>query len=81
MFELDSAVATGELLRAGGWTLLTAVNLMLFSLLHNPCSTTIYTIYRETRSAKWTTVATLLPVAMGVIVCFVVAQLWRLVGA
>ena len=33
---------------AGGWTLLTGVNLMLFSLLHNPCSTTIYTIYKET---------------------------------
>jgi ferrous iron transport protein B len=80
MFELDSVAATGELLRAGGWTLLTAVNLMLFSLLHNPCSTTIYTIYKETRSAKWTTVATLLPVVMGGTVCFLVAQVWRLVA-
>ena len=80
MFELDSVDATGDLLRAGGWTLLTAVNLMVFSLLHNPCSTTIYTIYRETRSAKWTTLATLLPVAMGVTVCFLVTQVWRLVG-
>jgi ferrous iron transport protein B len=78
MFELD-AVSIGELLRANGWTTLTAVNLMLFSLLHNPCSTTIYTIYRETRSVRWTTVATLLPVAMGVVVCFLVAQVWRLV--
>jgi len=81
MFELDSVVATGDILRAGGWTLLTAVNLMLFSLLHNPCSTTIYTIYRETRSLKWTTVATMLPVAMGVVVCFLVAQVWRLLIA
>jgi ferrous iron transport protein B len=81
MFELDSVVATGDLLRAGGWTLLTAVNLMLFSLLHNPCSTTIYTIYRETRSMKWTTVATLMPVGMGVVVCFLVAQVWRLIAA
>jgi ferrous iron transport protein B len=80
MFEFDSVNATGEVLRAGGWTLLTAVNLMLFSLLHNPCSTTIYTIYKETRSAKWTTVATLMPVAMGVTVCFLVAQVWRLVA-
>ena len=78
MFELDDAGATGELLRAGGWTLLTGVNLMLFSLLHNPCSTTIYTIYRETRSAGWTTLATLLPVAAGVTVCFLVTQVWRL---
>ena len=78
MFELDSVDATGQLLRAGGWTLLTAVNLMLFSLLHNPCSTTIYTIYRETRSAKWTTLAALLPVGMGLTVCFLVTQVWRL---
>jgi ferrous iron transport protein B len=80
MFELDSVQATGEVLRAGGWTLLTGVCLMLFSLLHNPCSTTIYTIYKETRSAKWTTVATLMPVAMGVVVCFLVAQVWRLLA-
>jgi ferrous iron transport protein B len=78
MFELDSLGATGDLLRMGGWTLLTAVNLMLFSLLHNPCSTTIYTIYRETRSARWTTVATVLPLVMGFVVCFLVAQAWRL---
>ncbi len=78
MFELDSANATGDILRAGGWTLLTAVNLMLFSLLHNPCSTTIYTIYKETKSVKWTTVATLMPVALGFVVTFLVAQIWRL---
>ena len=78
MFELDNVDATGQLLRAGGWTLLTAVNLMLFSLLHNPCSTTIYTIYRETRSAKWTTLAALMPVAMGVTVCFLLTQVWRM---
>ena len=78
MFELDSVSAVGDLLRAGGWTLLTGLNLMLFSLLHNPCSTTIYTIYKETGSAKWTTVATMLPVAMGLIVTFLVAQIWRL---
>ncbi len=52
MFELDSVEATGRSSQAGGWTLLTAVNLMLFSLLHNPCSTTIYTIWKETRSAQ-----------------------------
>jgi len=80
MFELDSATATADVLRAGGWTLLTGVGVMLFSLLHNPCSTTIYTIYRETRSAKWTTVATALPLGMGFLVTFLVAQIWRLVA-
>jgi len=79
MFELDSATQTLALFKAGGWTLLTAVNLMLFSLIHNPCSTTIYTIYKETGSKKWTWVAALMPVAMGFAVTFIVAQVWRVV--
>lgn len=78
MFELDSSADTGEILRAGGWTLLTGVNVMIFSLLHNPCSTTIYTIYKETKSVKWTMVSTFLPLIMGFIVCFFTAQLWYL---
>ena len=78
MFELDSQMATRAILGAGGWTLLTAVCVMLFSLIHNPCSTTIYTIYRETGSRKWTALATLLPLILGFLVCFVVAQIWRL---
>ena len=80
MFELDTAGDTNTLLRTAGWTTLTGVNLMLFSLLHNPCSTTIYTIYQETKSAKWTALATLLPLLMGVVVCFLVAQVWWLVA-
>ncbi|WP_460484670.1 ferrous iron transport protein B [Capnocytophaga sp. HP1101] len=71
-----STAQVGALLHAGGWTLLTAVNLMLFSLLHNPCSTTIYTIYKETHSKKWALIATLLPVLYGVLVCFLIARLW-----
>jgi ferrous iron transport protein B len=78
MFELDSAADTATILKAGGWTLLTGINLMLFSLLHNPCSTTIYTIWKETRSARWTLVATLLPVALGIAACFTVTQVWRI---
>ncbi len=80
MFQMESGADTMALFTAGGWTLLTAVNLMLFSLVHNPCSTTIYTIYKETGSVKWTTIAALLPVGMGFILTFVVAQVWRLVA-
>lgn len=78
MFELESATETAAILQAGGWTLLTGINLMLFSLLHNPCSTTIYTIYKETKSVKWTVVASVLPLIMGFVLCFVVAQIWRI---
>ncbi len=79
MFEIDDPAALMKLFSAGGWTLLTAINLMLFSLLHNPCSTTIYTIYKETGSKKWTWIATLLPLVIGIAVTFIVAQVWRLV--
>ncbi|MBN1220598.1 MAG: ferrous iron transporter B [Anaerolineae bacterium] len=79
MFEAGNN-QTAALFHAGGWTLLTAVNLMLFSLIHNPCSTTIYTIFKETGSKKWATVSALLPLAMGFTVTFVVAQVWRLVA-
>ena len=80
MFELESGIQTLDILTAGGWTLLTGVNLMLFSLIHNPCSTTIYTIFKETGSMKWTAIASLLPVVMGIVVTFFTAQIWRLVA-
>lgn len=78
MFELDEGNAVANVLQAGGWTFLTGLNLMLFSLLHNPCSTTIYTIYKETKSVKWTAIASVLPVIMGIVICFFVAQIYRL---
>ncbi len=63
-----------------GWTMLTAVNLMLFSLLHNPCATTILTIWKETRNAKWTTLGALMPLGIAFVVCFLVATIWRAVA-
>src|SRR3972149_398369 len=81
MFELDSVADTAQIHQAGGWTLLTGINLMLFSLIHNPCSTTIYTIYKETGSVKWSMVSTFLPIVMGFAICFFVAQIWRLIAS
>jgi len=81
MTELDSFADLRTLLvDKNGWTLLTAVNLMLFSLLHNPCATTIMTIYKETLSKKWATIGALLPLGLAFIVCFLVATIWRLVA-
>ncbi len=79
MFETGENGVLAQLLHAGGWTTLTAVCLMLFSLCHNPCSTTIFTIWKETRSLKWTTLATVMPIVIGVILCGLVAFVWRLV--
>lgn len=80
MLELDDNAVRDVLVTHGGWTLLTAVCLMLFSLLHNPCSTTILTIYKETRSLKWTAVASLGPLVLAFVVCLVVAGVWRWVA-
>jgi ferrous iron transport protein B homolog len=70
---------TKQILLMGGWNLLTAVCLMVFCLLHHPCSTTIYTIYKETGSVKWTTIATLLPLTLGIIMTTLIAFFWRVI--
>lgn len=77
MFETGNE-GIHQILMDAGWTLLTVVSLMLFSLCHNPCSTTIYTIYRETRSWKWTSVATFMPLAFGIVICVTLATVWRM---
>jgi len=78
IFETDSIHSLSGLLKNGGFTLLTAINLMLFSLIHNPCSTTIFTIFKETKSVKWTAVSTFLPIVLGVIITAVIAFVWRM---
>ncbi len=83
---LMSYLATGQLtdftslaelktvLVANGWTWLTAINTMLFTLLHWPCGTTLLSIYKETGSKKWTLMGFLLPTVIAFVVCFIVAQ-------
>jgi ferrous iron transport protein B len=78
MTEIDSLQELQTLLVDGhGWTLLTAVNLMLFALLHNPCATTIITIYKETLSVKWAALGALMPLAVAFLVTFLTATVWR----
>jgi ferrous iron transport protein B len=80
MIELEGT-ALGAVLAEHGWTILTAVCLMLFSLLHNPCGTTIWTIWRETRSGKWTAFGALMPLGVAVVVCAFVATVARIIAA
>lgn len=80
MLELDSLDALKHLLvDQQGWTLLTAMSLMLFSLLHNPCSTTIWTIYKETKSAKWAIVSAVMPLGIAFSLLFVLNQGIRII--
>ncbi|MGZ9165862.1 MAG: nucleoside recognition domain-containing protein [Anaerolineales bacterium] len=68
------------LVNGNGWTMLTAINLMLFALLHNPCATTIITIYKETKSYKWAAVSVLITLGTAFLVTFLTASLARLMG-
>jgi len=76
----DSPEALKSILAAQGWTWLTALSVMLFSVLHYPCSTTLLTIFRETRSIKWTVLAALIPLAITFLVLFVINRAAVLFG-
>ena len=78
IIELDNIALMKQLFTENGWTWITAVNVMLFSLFHWPCSTTMLTIRKETGSTKWTVVSMLLPTLTGIIVCFLFTTIARL---
>lgn len=80
LLELDSLSQLRELLVSHGWTWLTAVCMMLFSLMHWPCGTTCWTIKKETQSWKWTAVSFLVPTVCGIVICFVITSVVRLLG-
>jgi ferrous iron transport protein B len=80
MLDIDNLNQLRELLVSHGWTRLTAVCVMLFSLMHFPCGTTLWTIKKETQSIKWTVISFLVPTITGIIVCFIIANVARLFG-
>ncbi len=80
MIEFDSLSALGEVLKDNGWTYLTAINTMLFSLLHWPCATTLLTIKKETGSIKWTAIGFLMPTVIAFIVCFSTTVIFKLLN-
>ena len=69
LVEMESLTAMKTLFEANGWTWVTAVSTMLFSLMHWPCSTTLLTVQKETGSVKWTLLAALIPTVCGIAVC------------
>jgi len=75
LLELESLTQMRELFSANGWTWVTAINVMLFSLMHWPCATTLLTIRKETGSWKWTLLSALIPTICGILVCFLFTQI------
>ena len=78
--ELGSLENLRTLLVNNGWTWLTAACTMLFSLMHWPCSTTLLSIKKETGSWRWTAVGFLLPTLSGIVICFLLTSIVRLLG-
>ena len=78
--EYGSLAQLHALLSANGWTAVTALCVLLFTLFHFPCGTTCLTIWRETRSAKWTALAAVLPTAVGMGLCMAVKGACVLLG-
>lgn len=79
LLELDSLVSLKDLLVSNGWTWVTAVCVMLFSLMHWPCATTCLTIRKETQSFKWTFISFLVPTVAGIVICFLFSSAVRLI--
>ena len=77
MAEVDTA-RLGEILTAHGWTWQTAVCAAVLCLLHLPCGTTCLTLLKETGSRRWTLVGMLLPLSMGILLCFLINGLYHL---
>lgn len=77
--EFSSIQELKTILVDNGWTYLTALNTMLFSLLHWPCSTTLLTIKKETGSLKWTIIAFVIPTVIAIVVCFITTVVYNLI--
>lgn len=69
LVKIEDTIQIGQILIQNGWNMLTAMNVMLFTILHFPCATTLLTIKKETNSWKWTGIAFLLPTLCGIILC------------
>lgn len=78
LLDLEEISSIGSILIQNGWTILTAINVMLFTLLHFPCSTTLLTIRKETGSTKWMIMAFVIPTICGILLCMFTTLIWNI---
>lgn len=79
LMQIDDLSNISNILISNGWTILTAINVMLFCLMHFPCSTTLITIRKESGSLKWTALAFLIPTFLGIITCMFTTGVYNLI--
>lgn len=78
LVDVDSIQDLKQIFLTNGWTWLTALNMMLFSLLHYPCGTTLVNIYKETKSIKWTFWSFMIPTGIAFFVTWIVTEIVHL---
>ena len=78
LVNLEDTYQIGQILINNGWTMLTAINVMIFTLLHFPCSTTLLSIKKETGSIKWSLLAFALPTVCGIVLCMFTTFVYNL---
>mgnify|MGYP004625338461 FL=1 len=79
LVNLEDTYQIGQILINNGWTILTAINVMIFTCLHFPCATTLLTIKKETGSLKWTLLSFIIPTVCGVLICMLTTLIYNLV--
>ncbi len=79
LVDMENIQNIFNILISNGWTIVTAINVMLFSLLHFPCGTTLLTIKKETGSLKWTAISFLIPTVCGILVCMFTNLIYHLI--
>lgn len=79
LMQIDDLSNISNILISNGWSILTAINVMLFCLMHFPCSTTLITIKKESESLKWTALAFLIPTFLGIITCMFTTGVYNLI--
>ncbi len=72
MTDYSSLETLKQILVENSWTIKTAICACVFSMFHFPCSTTLLTIYKETKSTKWTALSFIIPLSLGFCVCFII---------
>lgn len=77
LVNLEETIAIKEILLANGWNLLTGINVMIFTLLHFPCGTTLLTIKKEAGGWKWAIISFLLPTVCGIVLCMMTTLIWN----
>lgn len=80
LIDISNINTIKEILNLNGWTYITAISVLVFTLFHFPCSTTILTIKKETNSIKWTVLSFLLPLIIGIILCLIITNIFRIIN-